>query len=261
MTDIVPSAAAELVACAHCGHLDSGTYCSSCGKELAPTGKHVLSEVWEHLVVDRLEDLREYATTTAWLITRPVRFFRTAMAGPAQRANHVFPEPVPQVLPRRDVQSPVKYLVLSFIASVLSSKIMGVAPTGLIPGLMEELNEEVTLLVLMAYLALYGISFHWSTGRRISVEEAAVFNGYLAGAGLLLLAFMGLAEKVPALVLAGFLVFLFVGVVLPYIVLPRLYAISKKRVLGAQIGSFVASAILLGLAVQLVTTAAKMITG
>jgi hypothetical protein len=182
------------------------------------------------------------------------------MAGLAQRANHVFPEPVPEALPRRDILSPVKYLVLSFIASVLSSKIMGVAPTGLIPGLVEALNEEFTLLVLMTYLALYGISFHWSTGRRISVEEAAVFNGYLAGANLLVLSIMTVAEKLEWLVMAGFALFLFVGVVLPYGALPRLYALSKKRVLVAQIGAFLVSIILLGLGVQLVTAVAGTVT-
>lgn len=254
MTDISP---AGLVACAHCGHLDTGKYCSDCGRELAPTEKHVLAEVWEHVVVDRLEDLREYGTTTWYMIAQPRRFFRTAMEGPARRASHAFPEPAPQALPRRAVLSAVKYLVFSFVASVLASKIMGVSPSGLIPGLVEELNEEVTLLVLMVYLALYGISFHFTTGRRISVEEAAVFNGYLAGAGLLMLAMITLGDQKPWVAVPGFVLFLYVGVMLPYVVLPRLYGLRKRRVFVAMIGAFLASIITLALGINAVTALVK----
>lgn len=251
MTTISP--AAELVACAHCGHLDSGTYCSACGKELAPTHKPVLVEAWEHIVMDRVQDLREFLTTVGNLIARPQRFFATAMAGPARRAGHVFPQPAAQPLPHGVVQTPVKFLILAFVANVLASKAAGSAVTEVIRGfggLGEEVNTEFTFLLLLVYLALYGMAFHWSTGRRISVEEAAVFNGYLTGANLLVMAAITLTpERLGLVILAESLLVLHVGVVLPYLVLPRLYGFSRRRVLGAQIGAFTGAGVLVFLAV------------
>lgn len=242
MTQLSPAAATDLVACAHCGNLDSGTYCSACGKELAPTHKHTVAEAWETIVVDRVQDLREYATTAWWLVARPSRFYRTVMTGPARRAGHVFPEPVPDAFPAGRLQTPVKFLIVSFIAYVLASKAVGENVIDLIPGLgglAEELNMEFALLMLLAYLALYGLAFHWSTGRRISVEEASVFNAYLAGANLLLMAAVVVTPGTWALVLSAELLLLgYVGLVLPYRVLPRLYAMRKRRVLGAQLGAF-----------------------
>jgi hypothetical protein len=260
MTDISPTLATNLVACAHCGHLDQGTYCSSWGKELAPTGKHVLAEAWEHIVMDRVEDLREYAVTTWWIIARPLRFFRTAMTGPAQRAGHVFPHPVPEALPRSAVQSPVKYLVLSFIASVLASKATGTQVGELVPGVGEELNTEFSILLLMTYLGLYGLGFHWSTGRRISVEEAAVFNAYVAAAAIISTALMTLTpESMTWVLLAELALFIYVGTVVPYKVLPRLYPMSKRRVFVAQIGAFIGATVLLLIGIGIVMVIANTI--
>lgn len=243
MTEITPAATIELVACAHCGHLDAGTYCSACGKELVPTQKHTLAQAWEHIVMDRVQDLREFASTAWWLIARPRGFFRTVMAGPAQRAGHVFPEPVPGAFPAGTLQTPVKFVILGFIANVLASKAAGTAVTEVIRGmggLGDEVNTEFSILLLMIYLVLYGIAFHWSTGRRISVEEAAVFNAYLAGSNLLTAAAITLTPATwwPLLV-AELALVVHVGIVLPYMVLPRLYALSKPRVFVAQIGAFV----------------------
>ena len=260
MADISPALPAGTIACAHCGHLDQGTYCSACGKELAPTDKHVLAEAWEHIVMDRVEDLREYAMTTWWSVVRPLRFFRTAMTGPAQRAGHGFPEPVPEALPRSAVQSPVKYLVLSFIASVLASKATGTQVGELIPGLGEELNTEFSILLLMTYLGLYGLGFHWSTGRRISVEEAAVFNAYVAGAAIICTALMTLTpESMTWALLAELALFVYVAMVLPYKVLPRLYPMRKRRVFVAQIGAFVGATVLLLLGTGIVMVVANTV--
>lgn len=251
MTSVSP--AADLVACVHCGHLDSGTYCSACGRELAGTHKPVLAEAWEHVVVGRVQDVRAFLATTAMLIARPQRFFRTVMAGPARRAGHTFPEPGAAPLRPGLVQTPVKFLILAFITNVLASKAAGSAVTEIIPGaggLGEELNVEFTLLLLMAYLALYGVAFHWSTGRRISVEEAAVFNGYLTGANLLVMAAITLTpQRMNLVILAETLLLVHVGIVLPYLVLPRLYAFSKRRVLAAQVGAFTGAAIIVFVAV------------
>lgn len=247
MTELSP-AAADLVTCPHCGHLDSGTFCSGCGKELAPTHKPVLVEAWEHVVVDRVQDLRAFLETTWWLVARPRRFFRTALAGPAGRAGHAFPQPAPQAFAPGVLQTPVKYLILSFIANVLASKAAGSQVTEVIPGLGglgEEVNVEFSLLLLLAYLGLYGLAFHWSTGRRISVEEAAVFNGYLTGTNLLAMAALILTPThINLLFAAESLLLVYVGLVLPYVVLPRLYGFSKRRVLAAQVGAFVGAGVL-----------------
>jgi hypothetical protein len=241
MTELTP-AAAGLIACAHCGTLDSGTYCSACGKELAPTHRHTLAEAWDALVVDRVQDLREYVATAWWMVARPTRFFRTVMAGPAARGGHVFPQPVPDAFPAGRLQTPVKFLILSFIANVLASKAAGAAVTELIPGmggLAEEVNTELTLLVLLVYLALYGLAFHWSTGRRISAEEASVFNAYLTGTNLLLMAAIVVTPTAWDVALAAeTLLLAYVALVLPYRVLPRLYGMRRRRVLGAQVGAF-----------------------
>lgn len=256
MTELTP-AATGLIACAHCGTLDSGTYCSACGKELAPTHKHTLAEAWDAIVVDRVQDLREYATTAWWLVARPTRFFRTVMAGPAARGGHVFPPPVPDAFPAGRLQTPVKFLILSFIANVLASKAAGAAVTELIPGmggLAEEVNTELTLLVLLVYLAVYGLAFHWSTGRRISVEEASVFNAYLTGTNLLLMAAI-VVTPTPwnAAILAETLLLAYVALVLPYRVLPRLYGMRRRRVLAAQVGAFAGAAGMVLAAIVVVT--------
>lgn len=254
MTSIAP--AAHLVACVHCGHMDSGTYCSACGQELADTHKPVLAEVWEHVVVDRVQDVRTFLSTAFMMVARPRRFFRTVMAGPARGAGHVFPEPAAEPLRPGLVQTPVKFLILAFITNVLASKAAGSAVTEIIPGfggLGEELNVEFSLLLLMVYLGLYGLAFHWSTGRRISVEEAAVFNGYLTGANLLVMAAYTLTPKhLDLLLLAQTVLVLYVGIVLPYVVLPRLYGFSKRRVFAAQVGAFAGAAVLVFLAVFVV---------
>lgn len=260
MAEISPALPADAIACAHCGHLDQGKYCSACGKELAPTEKHVVAEAWEHIVMDRVEDLREYAMTTWWIVARPLRFFRTAMTGPAQRAGHVFPDPVPDPLPRSAVQSPVKYLVLSFIASVLASKASGTQVGELVPGLGEELNTEFGILLLMTYLGLYGLGFHWSTGRRISVEEAAVFNAYVAAAAIVCTALMTLTpESMGWVLLAELALFVYVAMVLPYKVLPRLYPMRKRRVFVAQIGAFIGATVLLLIGIGIVMAVAGTI--
>lgn len=254
MTSISP--AADHVACVHCGHMDSGTYCSACGRELADAHKPVLAEVWEHVVVDRVRDVRTFLSTACMMVARPHRFFRTVMAGPARRAGHVFPEPAAEPLRPGLVQTPVKFLILAFITNVLASKAAGSAVTEIIPGfggLGEELNVEFSLLLLMALLGLYGVAFHWSTGRRISVEEAAVFNGYLTGANLLVMAaYTVTSKRLDLVLLAETLLVVHVALILPYVVLQRLYGFSKRRVLAAQVGAVLGTAALAFLAVFVV---------
>ena len=228
------TAPAELVACAHCGHMDSGTYCSACGKELVEdASRTVAHDVWEMLVVDRLNDAKEYATTTWNLLAHPQRFFATVLARPAARAGHVFPEPAPQPLPRGRVQRPVTFYVLSFVTAILVGKITGVPVTGeLVAGLDDDFNNEIILLFLLVAFAAYGVVFRWASGRRISSEEAAIVSAYTMGASTML---GSLSTAAPALGAgAGFLgLYLISGV--PLIVLPRLYGMSRRRVLVSQV--------------------------
>lgn len=239
MTDIspTPNAAAaarapELVACAHCGHLDSGTYCSACGKELVEDERRTVAhDVWELLVVDRLNDAREYATTTWYLVRHPLRFFATVLARPAARAKHVFPHPAPRPLPTGIVQRPVTFYLLSFVASILIGKIMGAQANELIPGLDDDFNNELMLLVVLSGFAAYGAAFRWASGRRISTEEAAIVSTYTMGAGTLVAA---VSTAFPATAPAAGLGVLYLLLGIPLIVLPRLYGISLLRVLASQ---------------------------
>lgn len=262
MTDITaPShaaataAAPEPIACAHCGHLDAGTYCSGCGKPLVVDPDHTVAhEVWEMLVVDRLNDAKEFVTTIGLLLARPRRFFATVLARPAARAGHVFPEPAPQPLRRGLVQGPVAFYVLSFVTAILVGKITGVQATGeVIPGLDDDFNNELILLFVLLAFGVYGITFRWASGRRISTEEAAIVSGYTMGASTALATLLG---AVPgAQTAAGFLaLYLMIGV--PLIVLPRLYALSRRRVLAAQAAAGLCALLALGLmmmAVQALT--------
>jgi hypothetical protein len=249
MTDTALSpAAADVVACAHCGHLDSGTYCSACGKELADDpGRTVAHEIWDMLVVDRLNDARAFATTIGYLLARPRRFFRTVLARPAVRAGHVFPEPVPDALPRGAVQSPVTFYVLSFVTAILVGKLTGAEVSGeLISGLDDDFNNELTLLLLLLTFGVYGLAFRWASGRRISTEEAAIVSGYTMGAATALTALMGV---LPAGQVAAGLVSLYLIVGVPLAVLPRLYGISRRRVLAAQVAAGFVAFVALGLLV------------
>lgn len=247
MTDTaLPPAAAELVACAHCGHLDSGTYCSACGKELADDpGRTVAHEIWDTLVVDRVNDARAFATTLGYLLARPGRFFRTVLARPAARAGHVFPEPAPPALPRGRVQGPVAFYVLSFVTAILVGKITGAEVSGeLIRGLDDDFNNEITLLLLLLAFGVYGVVFRWASGRRISTEEAAIVSGYTMGASTALAALLGVLPGGETV--AGFVaLYLVIGV--PLAVLPRLYGLSRRRVFAAQLGAGFIALMALGL--------------
>jgi hypothetical protein len=256
------SATANLIACPHCGHHDSGTYCSACGKELSTEHKPVLAEAWEHVVLDRVTDLRAYLTTTAWLIVRPHRFFRTAMEGPARRAGHVFPQPVAPALPRGVVQRPVKYLILSFVASLIASKLTNADVAAWIPGADDDVNNELSLLFLLAYIVLYGVVFHRSSGRRVSAEEASVFNGYLAGTNMLIAAAAALTPATwePLLVVEALLLG-YVAIIIPHRVLPRLYPITRVRVLLAQAGAATGAFVILFLALAVVYVVTGAVRG
>lgn len=249
MTDIVatPEAAAEIVACAHCGHLDSGTYCSACGKELRDDpNRTVLHDVWEMVVVDRLNDAREFAATAWYMTARPLRFFRTTLARPAARASHVFPEPVPETLPKGIVQSPVVFYVLSFVTAVLVGKITGEPFTAeIVRGLDDDFNNELSLLLVLVMFGLYGMLFRLASGRRISAEEAAVVTGYTVGASTALNAICGM---VPGGEFAGGLLSLYLIFIVPLIVLPRLYGIRRPRVIAAQIVAGFGALLIIGLA-------------
>ncbi|HST60580.1 MAG TPA: hypothetical protein VLK84_17910 [Longimicrobium sp.] len=253
MTDTtLTPAAADLVACAHCGHLDSGTYCSACGKELADDpSRTVAHEMWDMLVVDRLNDARAFATTIGYLLAQPRRFFRTVLARPAARAGHVFPEPVPAALPKGLVQSPVTFYVLSFVTAILVGKITGEGVSGqIIRGLDDDFNNEITLLLMLLTFGVYGLAFRWASGRRISTEEAAIVSAYTMGASTTILA---LLSTLPGGETAGGYTTLYLMVGVPLVVLPRLYGISRRRVFVAQLGAgFVAIVALAGmiLAVQ-----------
>lgn len=240
------SPAADLLACVHCGHLDSGTYCSACGKELAATHKPVLVEAWEHLVVDRVQDVRALLGTAGNVVARPHRFFRTVLAGPAQRANHVFPRPGAAPLAPGLVQTPVKFLILGFVASLLASKVTGVEVAQWVPGADEDVNGELSLVILLAFVVLYGVLFHRTSGRRVSAEEASVFHAYLFGTNALISAVVTLTPaRWGALVAAEGLLVLYITIVLPHRVLPRLYAIGRGRLLLAQAAAAVGAAVLL----------------
>lgn len=253
MTDTaIAPAAADLVACAHCGHLDSGTYCSACGKELADDpGRTVAHDIWDMLVVDRLSDARAFATTIGYLVARPRVFFRTVLARPAARAGHVFPEPVPAALPRGLVQGPVTFYVLSFVTAILVGKITGAEAGGeLVRGLDDDFNNELTLLLLLLAFGVYGLVFRWASGRRISTEEAAIVSAYTMGASTALLALLG---ALPGGETAASFTTLYLVVGVPLAVLPRLYGISRRRVFVAQLGAGFAAMMGLGamiLAVQ-----------
>lgn len=239
MTDISPTpdaaavaSAPELVACAHCGHRDSGTYCSACGKELVEDeSRTVAHEVWELLVVDRLNDAKEYATTTWYLLRHPLRFFATVLARPAARAGHVFPEPAPQPLPKGVVQRPVTFYLISFVTALLLGKVLGIQAPEVIPGLDDDFANELMLLLVVVTFALYGVVFRWMSGRRISTEEVAVLSAYTIGASAI---FTPLSLAFPSIsgaaALAGF--YLVWGI--PLLLLPRMYGMSRRRVLLSQ---------------------------
>ncbi|HEX6037159.1 hypothetical protein [Longimicrobium sp.] len=255
MTDISPTPhaaaalpAPELVACAHCGHMDSGTYCSACGKELVEDEhRTVAHDVWEMLVVDRLNDAREYLTTTWHMVAHPLRFFATVLARPATRARHVFPEPAPQALPRGLAQRPVTYYALSFVTSILLGKILGVQTGQLIAGLDDDFNNELVLLLAVATFAIYSMVFRWTSGRRISTEEVAIISAYTTGFSAVLTT---LSTAFPPLAPAISLLALYVIFGIPLTVMRRLYGMSRRRVLLAQL---VAGVGVLALAILLLT--------
>ena len=195
----------------------------------------LLDEIWEMLVVDRVTDARAFATTMWLMVAKPVRFFRTVLARPAMRASHLFPEPVPEALPKASVQSPVVFYVLSFVTAVLVGKITGQPFTAeIVKGLDDDFNNELSLLLVLVVFAVYGMIFRWTSGRRISTEEAAIVSGYTMGAAT---AIAALAGMVPGGEMVGGFVSMYVVFGLPLIALPRLYGISRRRVLVAQVGA------------------------
>jgi hypothetical protein len=252
----ITTAPADLVACAHCGHPDSGTFCSACGKELAEDpSRTVAHDVWEMVVVDRLNDARAFATTTGYMVARPLRFFRTVLARPAARAAHAFPEPVPEPVRKGLIQAPVVFYALSFVTAVLVGKITGKPfAAEVVAGLDDDFNNELSLLLVLLMFGIYGMLFRWTSGRRISTEEAAIVSAYTVGAATALTALTGM---VPGGDVVGGLLSLYLLVGVPLIVLPRLYGISRVRVFTGQIGAGLGALLAMGILMTAVTALFK----
>jgi hypothetical protein len=89
------------------------------------------------------------------------------------------------------------------------------------------------------------VLFRLASGRRISAEEAAIVTGYTVGASTALTA---LAGMLPGGQAAGGLLSAYLMFGVPLIVLPRLYGISRPRVIAAQVGAGLGALFVAGLA-------------
>jgi hypothetical protein len=252
MTTTDTAAAPALTACPHCGFMDSGGYCSSCGGALAPQEPKSMGRLlWEHAVAERAHGAAGYLRTTWWVFARPTSFFRAAMQRSAHRAGHEFPSlPASATLvPPRSVYDPVKYLFFSFVLAFLAEKVSGRdAGFQVIPNMPEELNAELMPLLMLGYIGAYSLAFHYTSGRRVSTGESAVFSAYSAGAFLFTMMLILVTPESFSLVLIGELLLMLFLVALPYIVFPRLYPITRGRLLLAQIGAGIGAYVLVVIA-------------
>lgn len=255
-----------LVVCGHCGSTDRGTFCSACGHRLSRDAAASLSAMaWEHFVQERLEDVLSVLKTTWLLIFKPVRFFRGALLYHAR-----FPlEPFPlaglwRVVSDRPqaIRNPVKYLVLSVAVVLLVGIVTGdnaspFAEEDVLPfaqnGVDGALGQELGLLMQLFSVGIYSVAFSFLAGRRISSGEVARFSLYNSGAAFLLVALMMLTpESLAPVLLVELTLIVYVSILLPYVVLPKIYRIKRGELFLLQVGSgiltFVA-ALVIGLAV------------
>lgn len=244
------------VECENCGWSVRGRYCSNCGhKPNEPATIGTL--LYEHLVEERLNDLFAFVKALWFLVVCPVHFFegllirhsllpndRFFLSGAWRKVSHKI----------QDVADPVRFVGVCYgillllrlsriipeehgIADLLKDAVEPMHMPALATVLQSDLvKHEVDVIFVLVLVAVYAFSLSVILGERISTNDITRFflypNGILALVAGLLPAF--LTDEATALLLLGVMAYL---LILTYVVLPRLYHISRKRLLASQFGS------------------------
>ncbi|HSU16178.1 hypothetical protein [Longimicrobium sp.] len=271
-TRVPPRSMLVEVECHNCGRPMRGIYCSNCGhKPDEPATIGTL--LYEQLIEERLNDGFAYLKALWFIVVCPRHFFngvliqrtllpndRWLLGGAWKRVSHKV----------QDVADPVRFVAISF-GILLLLKVTGVIHEE--PGATESVPEwaqtlihsdmimhEVEILLMLIGVAIYSYALSIILGERISTSDITRFFLYLSG----IVALVGgiLPEIVDdevtmTLTIVGVWAYL---LILTYVVLPRLYSITRKRLLASQFGALL---LLLGAAAFLAFVAGVLegITG
>lgn len=235
--------------CGNCGFHDTGHYCSRCGEPLHGIEEGVMEVFWSDMVEGPLHNLFALAKTTWLMLLHPHRFFHGVLR--RQRALSGFPfflAPAWRAVSHKPhgVPNAVKYFMLVFTLSAVSSLAFGVRIVPEIPGwiLGETLPggfaESVFLLFMVVSVWTYAHVMSRLLGGRIDSEVLTRFMLYLNGFALIPFAGMGIAGVDHQWIFLVFsLLWLYVLFVLPQVALPRLFGVSRWRLAVAQGGAAV----------------------
>lgn len=235
---VIPPSA--LLLCPTCGNRDTGPRCSHCGEEMVPVAPTVSSSVMEHVVAEPLIELLALFKTSWLMLSSPIVFFGDVLVKNGGLANHpFFLAPVWRLVSKRPqkVLDPVKYLILAYGVTLFMGWIAG----GTAPH--EEMNipdwvwELIQVVSWVLVIALYSFALSLMLGGRIASAALTRFMLYLNGLLTMVLAFVtpfGSSENILAL--SGLLV-LAVAIGITYVVLPRLFGITRRHLFAAQFGA------------------------
>jgi hypothetical protein len=248
------TATAAPITCRTCGAVDTGTFCSACGSHLAESGSgSTTGMLWEAVVQDRLHDVFTVLKTTWLILLHPVTFFRAVVQEDSHLPKASFPlsglwravTPRPQT-----VNNPVQFLLLSIAATLLVRTLLGgeAEQAGAeTPGVVNAFEAEFSLVGLLLLGGLYAAALHFISGRRIPVGEYMKFWMYCSGASNFITVGMVIAPADPqAVALVAICLFLYIGLAMPYVVIPRLYPITRKQLFKAQVGVVIVFAVIGG---------------
>ncbi|HEU0080091.1 MAG TPA: hypothetical protein VFQ76_20760, partial [Longimicrobiaceae bacterium] len=249
-----------LLLCPTCGNRDTGPRCSVCGEEMVPVAPTVSNSVMEHVIAEPLVEVMALLKTSWLMLTSPVLFFREVLVRNGFLASRpFFLAPLWRLVSKRPqkVLDPVKYLILAYGVTLFMSWVSGgTAPHEEIniPDWAWELIQVVTAVVMVA---LYSFALSLMLGGRIASAALTRFMLYLNGLVMAVLAFVSPFLASPPAVLAALLLVLHVIIVIPYVVLPRLFGITRKHLFAAQFGAL---ALIVGAVVLILTPLVAWLT-
>jgi hypothetical protein len=226
--------------CPACGNRDTGPLCSNCGEDMVPVPPTVSSSVMEHVVAEPLVEFLALLKTTWLMLSSPVVFFREVLLGSGGLAKHpFFLAAAWRLVSKRPqkVLDPVKYLILAYGVTVFMGWVAGVNPPN------DELNipdwawHLIWVIPAVLTVALYAFSLSLMLGGRVPRAALTRFMLYLNGLVTMVLAVVTpLVTSDPAVAISTLLL-LYVIIGIPYVVLPRLFGITRRHLFAAQFGA------------------------
>lgn len=241
--------------CQNCGERGSGPFCTHCGEALAATSEAAGGILWEQLVTDRLHDLFALTKTLWLMLLQPTTLYRGLLQQHSLLAQVPFPlAPVWRLFTDRpqSVLHPMKFYLVAWGLTLFLTLLSPAEPSapvieqvsqwlGISEGAAEMIAEEVQLLLTMAGFAVGAYFLSKMLGGRISSGDVMRFSLYSSGITGVVSAAMAFDPENVVLLLTCLSLLVYLVFAMPFIVLPRLYGITRKQLLAAYVKATLAS--------------------